>query len=106
MTTDADWVSLKIAAMFSPEDAPAVGDLLAAYEAPSSMGADRVRLAILKLSKGGVERLPELLQLARIDPRDVVGEAEYPRQMHHPPGMATAEMIRADRADYERWLAG
>ena len=104
MTTDADRVAGKIASMFSPDEAGGVAALLASYEPPSSMSADRVRLAILKLSKSDIDRLPELIQLASIDPRDVVGEAEYPRQMHHPPGMAASEEIQADRADYETWL--
>ncbi len=68
------------------------------------MSVARVRLAILKLSEGDIDRLPKLVELAGIDARDVLGEAEYPRQMRHPPGMATPEMILADRADYEDWL--
>ncbi len=105
MITEPDRVSMKIAQTFSPDDSATVSHLLAGYEPPSSMSVDRVRLAILKLSDGDIDRLLELIELAGIDARDVVGEAEYPRQMHHPPGMATPEMILADRADYEDWLA-
>ncbi len=104
MTTLAERVAAKIDAIFPNDQAELVERQLAAYEPPSTMNADRVRLATLKLSAGDPERLPELLELARIDARDVVGEAEYPRQMHQPPGMATPEMILADREDYEAWL--
>lgn len=106
MTTDAERVSAKVAAMFSGDDAERVSRLLAAYEPTGNFAADRVRLAVLKLSESDAERVRELLQMAREDPRDVVGEAEYPRQMHHAPGMATEDMILADRADYEAWLEG
>jgi phage I-like protein len=105
MTTDADRVAAKVATMFPNDAAVRVTKLLAAYETDEPMSADRVRLAVLKLSAGDADRIPELLRLARIDPRDVVGEAEYTRQMHHPPGMASAREIEADRSDYEAWLA-
>ena len=104
MTTDAELVAAKAVAMFSATS-ESVLDLLSEYEPPSSMSADRIRLAILKLVDGDESKLLEMIELAEIDPRDVVGEAEYPRQMRHPPGMATEEMILADRADYEAWLS-
>ena len=104
MTTGADRVAAKVAAMFPPDLADRVADLLGAYEPRGETGADRVRMAVLKLCAADATRIPELLDLATIDARDVIGEAEYPRQMRHPPGMATPEMILADRADYEAWL--
>ena len=103
MTTDADLVAAKALAMFAAASESVI-ELLSGYEPPSSMSADRIRLAILRLADGDEGKLLEVLELAQIDPRDVVGEAEYPRQMRHPPGMATEEMILADRADYEAWL--
>jgi hypothetical protein len=104
MTTPAQRVDAKIEVLFPAEQRRMVSRLLASYSPPGEMSADRVRLAILKLCEGNTERLPDLLELARIDPRDVVGEAEFPRQMHHPPGMASEDMIQADRTDYESWL--
>jgi hypothetical protein len=106
MTTPAERVDAKIDSLFPAEQRTMVRRLLASYSPPGDMSPDRIRLAILKLCEGNHERLPELLELARMDPRDVVGEAEYPRQMHHPPGMATEEMIQADRIDFEEWLEG
>ena len=85
MTTDAEFVSVIIARVLGEDEAAAVVELLTAYSPTSAMSPDRVHLAILKLCGGDVGRLVELIDLAEVDPRDVVGDAEYPRQMRHPP---------------------
>ena len=49
--------------------------------ASSEQGRDRVQLAILKLCEGQMERLPELVRMAKTDYRDVLAYAEYPEEM-------------------------
>ncbi len=82
--------------------------------APHEREVPRVRLAILKLSQGQLERLPDLVAHAKRDYRDVLMWAEYPEEGRSAwvltPRM-TAEQkkelaaIRTrDRAQYERWL--
>lgn len=76
MTTEQDRVSKKIAQTFSPEDSSPVGHLLDGYESPSSVSVNRVRLAILKLSEGDIDRLPELIELVEHE-CDGVGTLAY-----------------------------
>ncbi len=64
----------------------------------------RSKLAAVKLAAGSLAQLETYLAAARVDWRDVVAWAEFPRQMRVPPGEATDEMRASDRADYDRWL--
>ena len=68
----------------------------------------RVQLAVLRASGGDFARLEELVQLAKIDYRDVLVMAEYPGQMAFPPGTEEAGALdRARREDaraYRAWL--
>ena len=69
---------------------------------------DRVRLAILKLSRGEADRIEELVDLAMIDFRDVLAAAEYPNYMTLPAGIDPSspeaqEAIRADWQQYTEW---
>jgi hypothetical protein len=48
---------------------------------PFERGRARVQLAILKLSEGRRDRLPELVAMAKRDYRDVLAYAEYPEEM-------------------------
>jgi hypothetical protein len=79
----------------------------------SERGRARVQLAILKLSAGQRDRLPELVVMAKRDYRDVVAYAEYPEEMR----LSSVEMRqlsreeaqalrRRDRKQYLRWLGG
>ncbi|HET7463416.1 MAG TPA: hypothetical protein VFJ82_19345 [Longimicrobium sp.] len=75
---------------------------------------ERVRLAILKLSAGDVEKALALTETARSDYRDVLAWAEYPEEFHSPlafrldPSDADRarleEVRRRDREQYEAWL--
>jgi hypothetical protein len=74
-------------------------------------GRDRVHLAILKVSEGKFERLEELVQAAKVDFRDVISWAEYPRELKTGfVGMKelTLEEARAvreeDKEQYKKWL--
>ena len=90
--------------------------LLAEYgKAPHEREAARVRLAVLKLSEGQVDRIPELIAAANRDYRDVLLWAEYPEEGRalwtassrlSPEQRKTLEDIRRrDREQYVSWLA-
>ena len=72
--------------------------------------ADRVRLAVLKLAAGDMQRLRYELEGAKRDYRDVLGPAEYPgytRRMFRIDKLPEAEqqrIIDADWKQYEEWL--
>jgi hypothetical protein len=77
----------------------------------SERGRGRVQLAILKLSKGQRDQLPELVKMAKRDYRDVLAYAEYPEQMRLGfVGMSKLspderEAIKQrDRKQYRKWL--
>jgi hypothetical protein len=72
----------KIQRYWPDENPQVILDILNAYgTAEMERGRTRVHLAILKLSDGQKERLPELVAMAKRDYRDVIAYAEYPEQM-------------------------
>jgi hypothetical protein len=83
-------------------------DALCSYvDAHSSSEAERVALAILKLSDGDLSKLLDAITCARTDFRDVLAWAEYPESMRLGPSGDAAEIRVArarDRAQYLRWL--
>lgn len=98
-----------------PDEAPAdILRILDQYgEKQSEQGGARVQLAIIKVSEGNLERLPELVELAQRDYRDLLAWAEYPEEMRLSIQALKAlsrEEIRAirqrDREQYMRWLQG
>ncbi|MBK6748564.1 MAG: hypothetical protein KA956_09785 [Pyrinomonadaceae bacterium] len=69
----------------------------------------RVRLAILKVANGDLERLQEAGKVAIQDYRDILSEAEYPRYMDEIGFEDTSETLRqaviqADWLQYQEWL--
>ena len=71
-----------------------------------------MQLAVLKLSEGNFERLPDLIITAKGDYRDVLAWAEYPREIKlgfvkmKQLSKVEAEAIRRqDREQYLDWLA-
>lgn len=77
----------------------------------SERGRARVQLAILKLSEGQRDQLPELVRMAKRDYRDVLAYAEYPEQMRLGfVGMSKLSpneleaIKRRDRKQYRKWL--
>lgn len=96
------------------EERRRVCEALAAYGVAShEREADRVRLAIVKLSNGDVEKALAMVAAAKQDYRDVLMWAEYPEQ-----GRATwalrphltrterrqlEQIRRRDRKQYEEW---
>jgi len=102
----------KIGQYWPAVDAEEVMDVLNGYGGQSSgRGRARVQLAILKLSAGRRERLPELVRMAQGDYRDVLAYAEYPEEMRLgfvgmrelSPEEARAVRQR-DREQYLEWL--
>ncbi len=69
----------------------------------------RVRLAILKLANGDLDRLLDHTQVAIQDYRDVLAYAEYPRYMREvgfddPPEDVKNTVIEEDWQQYCEWL--
>ncbi len=78
----------------------------------SERGRARIQLAILKLSKGDLEKLRHYVEVAELDYRDVLAWAEYPEQMDTGASRFNSqpEVIREieerDRKQYLDWLQG
>src|SRR5688572_9487840 len=72
--------------------------------------ADRVRLAVLKLAAGSMERLRYEVEGAKRDYRDVLGPAEYPGYgkrvggREKLPPEEEQRIIDADWKQYQDWL--
>lgn len=69
--------------------------------------ADRVRAAVLKLSQGSLERLRYWTEQAKLDYRDVLSPAEYPRFPFSTSKLTDEqhnEIIRLDWEQYARWF--
>ncbi len=70
----------------------------------------RVRLAVLKLADGNLERLRYQIKGAKCDYRDVLAPAEYPgycKRVRGPGALPSDEeqkMIDADWRQYQNWL--
>ncbi|MAT97502.1 MAG: hypothetical protein CL608_10205 [Anaerolineaceae bacterium] len=94
----------KVAEQFPDEDSAKILALLYRYESPAAAGRLRVQLAILKLSKGNVDRLREYVEVARTDYRDVLFWAETPEQTKVvSPRIANHQQQEA-RAKFRRYL--
>jgi hypothetical protein len=99
---------------FQPNNQDLVLEILGGYgseEWQRRGGMDRVLLAILKLSRGDVNRLQELVKTACNDYRDVLAPAEYPRfwalGLVATKKMSCEEkkrLIENDWKQYQEWL--
>lgn len=73
--------------------------------------ADRVRLAVLKVAAGSIEKLRSVIETAKADYRDVLASAEYPeysRSIGPSDAVSPDErqrIIEADWKQYSEWLA-
>ena len=94
--------------LFGPQTDSALGQLLRYAAGPE---AERVHLAVLKLSGGDIEKLERHVEVARTDFRDVVSPAEYPRQdrLGSPKGPLSRIRWRIaswlDAREYAAWLS-
>jgi len=95
---------------FRPEDHAAALDVLAAYGTKSWHNEPaRVRVALLKLARGNLQKLRQQLAAAGTDYRDVLSMAEYPSYFTQvSPGgrdpAARQQAIDADWRQYRRWF--
>ncbi|MGB6676873.1 MAG: hypothetical protein WBE44_09305 [Terriglobales bacterium] len=70
----------------------------------------RVRLAILKLAHGSVEKLRVRIEAAKSDYRDILAAAEYPDyckigfRIRELPADEQRQIINRDWKQYEDWL--
>ena len=107
-----DRVKAIVARLWPTADIEEIMDLLDEYGVEShEKGQPRVQLAILKLSEGERERLPNLVRMAKRDYRDVLAYAEYPEAMRIGPKkmrqLSTKEaqaLRQRDKRQYKRWL--
>ncbi|MCJ7452185.1 MAG: hypothetical protein MUO39_06885 [Steroidobacteraceae bacterium] len=73
----------------------------------SGVEGKRVALAAFKLAGSDLGELRRCVDAARIDYRDILAWAEYPRQMRLGASAPAAEQEaarREDAAEYQRWL--
>lgn len=80
---------------------------LAAERRRSADCGPRVRLAVLKLAGGDMQRLADHIEVANRDWRDVIAAAEYPAAFRLPFQAAPSEQESAYAADwrqYQEWL--
>lgn len=102
---------------FSVLALPEVLKLLDTYGPhPGHVWKDRVHLAILRLSNGSFRDLERNLQVAKIDPRDVISGAENPRilglgfagyrRLSQDAPEKLAELQKQDWEEYQAWLGG
>jgi hypothetical protein len=72
---------------------------------------DRVRLAILKLANGDLQKLRQQMNVAKCDYRDVLAPAEYPDYLRAAPALslpANADQkgtVTSDWEQYQAWLS-
>lgn len=70
---------------FAPDQVEAVAGLLGEYGGGKfQREAERVQIDILKLCKGKIEKVADLVEHAKRDYRDVITWAEYSRMMKYP----------------------
>jgi hypothetical protein len=109
---DMNRVLRKIKQMWPDADPQEIMDLLDEYGTEDfETGVERVQLAVLKLCKGDRDRLPDLVEMAKTDWRDVLAYAEYPEEsktdpvkMQNLPKDKARSIRRRDRDQYEKWL--
>lgn len=95
---------------FPPERVAEVLAMLEEYGPVEYREPERVRLAVLKLAAGNLERLRYELEGAKCDYRDVLGPAEYPgyRKKVSPRAKLSSQeeqrIIDADWKQYQDWL--
>ena len=77
----------------------------------SQRGAARVQLAVLKLANKNLKQLRYWVEQAKLDYRDVLSPAEYPKygrwgRVDSASEEEQRKVIDSDWAQYERWLKG
>ena len=108
--TDADVMRI-VYRDFVPKDIPALSAILHEYGAMEwERDAIRVRLAVLKLASGSLERARAWMEVAKRDYRDVLSAAEYPAYSREVfdidvlPSQEKERIVAEDWKQYEEWL--
>jgi hypothetical protein len=108
--TDED-VKRVVVREFGEANVPLVMSIIEEYGKEDwHLSRGRVRLAILKLAGGDLDRLLDQTQIAINDFRDVLAAAEYPRYMREVSFREVAEdaqrlIVEDDWRQYCEWLA-
>jgi hypothetical protein len=95
---------------FAADDRAAVLAALEAYGREShEREVVRVRLAALRMAKGSLPELRRQVSWAKLDYRDVIGPAEYPKAMKVRSLLEVDDVERqriyeADWKEYDEWL--
>jgi hypothetical protein len=78
--------------------------LAPAHDCPpeADEAACRLMLAAIRVSKGDLARLQLWVDAGRIDPRDLIAAAEYPRELE----LGSAQAREEDLRDYLAWVQG
>ena len=102
----------RIALRDFPSESSPVLEILGEYGAEEwHREVDRVRLAVLKLAAGNVDRLLSAIDTAKRDYRDVLASAEYPKysRLVGPSEVVSPDevqrIVEADWEQYSAWLA-
>ena len=106
--TDGD-IDRIVARDFPAAEVNGVLSLLETYGSESwHRETTRVRIAVLKLANGSIERLKAELEIANSDYRDILASAEYPGYMdcyHQQKTDAEKQaIIDSDWSQYQNWL--
>jgi hypothetical protein len=94
---------------FPPEQVEEACAVLARYgSGPGEREPDRVRIAVLKLAGGDLERLEHFAGVAAVDYRDVLAFAEYPAYFDKVLGpedeAERRELVDDDWRQYKDWF--
>ena len=90
------------------ENSAAVKIKLKQIESDSESGKNRISAAILKLANGNLKQVEKYITVSKVDFRDVISQAEYPRcselgfEAMEKPGIE--KVYLEDWNEYSEWL--
>ena len=90
------------------ENSAAVKIKLKQIESDSETGKNRISAAILKLANGNLKEVEKYIAVSKVDFRDVISQAEYPRcselgfEAMETPGIE--KIYLEDWQEYTEWL--
>lgn len=79
-------------------------------ESDTESGKNRISAAILKLSNGNSKAVDNYIEISKVDFRDVISQAEYPRcsklEFEDLEKLGIREIYFKDWKEYSEWLNG